>query len=75
MIQYHNVTYGSQNFQKLWNRLRSTYLTLGELRMVAVLNNNSLRKEEICRKLGVISDMDINRISETLSDPKKGKRK
>lgn len=34
--------------------------------MVAVLDNHQGKKEAICRKLGVISDMDINRISTKL---------
>jgi len=34
--------------------------------MVAVLDNHQDRKEAICRKLGVISEMDINRISDGL---------
>jgi len=54
------------DFRQLWTRLRSVYSLAGKQRMVAVLDNHQDRKEAICRKLGVISEMDINRISDGL---------
>lgn len=60
------VVQARSDFRKLWTRLRSVYSLAGKHRMVAVLDNHQGRKETICRKLGVISDMDINRISTEL---------
>lgn len=56
-----------QDFRKLWERLRSVYVAADKPRMVAVLDNHQDRKEAICRKFGVICDMDVNRISKQLS--------
>lgn len=54
------------NFQVLWRRLRTAYLSAGKNRKVAVLDNHENRKELICRKLGVVCDADVNRISASL---------
>jgi hypothetical protein len=54
------------NFQMLWKRLRTVYSSSGKNRNVAVLDNHEDRKEFICRRLGVVCDADINRISASL---------
>ena len=51
------------NWNKLWNRLRETYRLSGKHRYVAVLDNFIDSKEIICRKLGVICELDVNRIN------------
>lgn len=55
------------DWDKLWKRLREVYLVAGQDRQVAVLDNHADRKEEICRKLGVVSDADVGRIGKEVS--------
>ena len=54
------------DFNDLWHKLRSVYVISNKLRMVAVLDNHIFDKRSICQKLGVICDIDINRISSIL---------
>jgi hypothetical protein len=60
----------SVNFAKLWDRLKAEAEIAEDERMKAVLMNHEKRKEYICRKLGVVSDADINRISIELKTKK-----
>ncbi len=71
VVRSHRVmkSKASSNFQSLWDRLRTVYLSAGKKRQVAVLDNHRNRKELICRKLGVVSDADVNRISASLKAP------
>jgi hypothetical protein len=50
------------DWNDLWQRLRRVYQNAGEDRQVAVLDNYSKSKEIICRKFGVVSIQDVNRI-------------
>jgi hypothetical protein len=56
----------SVNWNHIWERLRRTYVTAGLPRQAAVLDNHRESKEAICRRLGVICDVDINRVSESI---------
>ncbi len=56
----------SINFTKLWERLKVEIELLGDQRLKAVVSNHEQRKEYICRKLGIISDADINRLTKQL---------
>ncbi len=55
---------------RLHSSLRNTYAAAGAVRMTAVVDNNSDRKESICRRLGVISDADVSRIAAELGRAK-----
>lgn len=59
------------DFRTLWSRLRATYSLAGLPRMVAVLDNFQNKKEVICRKLNVVCDSDVNRVSRELKSRKK----
>lgn len=50
------------DWNDLWQRLRRVYQNAGKNRQVAVLDNYIRSKEVICRKFGVISIQDVNRI-------------
>jgi hypothetical protein len=65
-----NVKRKRPNWDQLWRRLRETYRLFDKPRNVAVLDNFSETKERICRKLGVVSDLDINRISSKIKAEK-----
>ncbi len=54
------------DFKDLWGRLRSVYSIANKSRMVSVLDNHAYDKKMICKKLGVVCNMDINRISSIL---------
>lgn len=58
------------NWSELWNQLRATYILADKHRQVAVLDNFKDNKEVICRRLGVVSGMDIIRISNKLKSNK-----
>jgi len=62
------------DFRTLWSRLRAAYSLAGRTRMVAVLDNFKDRKETICRRLNVVCDADVNRISESLKARGKSSR-
>ena len=51
------------NWDDLFSRLNEVYTMYGQNRQKAVLNNHKNKKEMICRKLGVVSESDIVRIS------------
>ncbi len=55
------------NWNQLWKQLRDVYSLVGRDRDVAVLDNHVDRKEAICRKLGVVSGADVNRIGKKLN--------
>lgn len=55
---------------RLHSSLRDTYAAAGAVRMTAVVDNHSEKKESICRRLGVISDADVSRIAEKLKRAK-----
>lgn len=54
------------NFIQLWERLKNEAEICGDEGMRSVLMNHERRKEYICRKLGVISETDVKRISTDL---------
>ena len=51
------------NWNKLWSGLSEIYEVAGMKRKKAVLDNYIDQKEVICRKLGVVCEADIVRIS------------
>lgn len=52
------------NFSALWTRMVHLAEEAGDSRLQAVLANHADRRERICRKLGVVSAGDIQRIRE-----------
>lgn len=50
------------NFGALWIRLMSIASKVGDDRMKAALMNHENKKERICRRLGVISEADVQRM-------------
>lgn len=50
------------NFQALWVRLAHIAEEVGDSRLRAVLKNHEDRREYICRKLGVVTEADVQRI-------------
>ena len=50
------------NFQALWTRLMTITMSSGDERFRAVLLNHTDKKEYICRKLGVVTEADVQRI-------------
>ncbi len=52
----------SINFARLWERLKQEAELRGDIRMKAVLLNHEKKKEYICRKLGVVTESDVNRV-------------
>lgn len=59
------------NFQALWTRLAYVAEEVGDPRLRAVLKNHEDRREYICRKLGVVSEADVQRIR----DQREGRRR
>ena len=59
------------NWNELYTRLKNIYSQFGYNRKVAVLDNYQHQKEKICRKLGVISNADLSRISRDLKERSK----
>jgi hypothetical protein len=55
------------NWNKLWSNLSDIYSAAGMQRQKAVLDNHIDQKEKICRKLGVVCEADIVRISNKIS--------
>jgi hypothetical protein len=51
------------NWNKLWSNLSDIYSVAGMQRQKAILDNHIDQKEKICRKLGVVCEADIVRIS------------
>jgi len=58
------------NWNQLFSKLEMVYKLNGKTRDVSVLNNFRNHKENICRKLGVICDADVTRISSKLKKTK-----
>ncbi len=54
------------NFSQLWERLRYEAENCGNERFKAVLMNHDKKREYICRKLGIISDTDITRMTDKI---------
>jgi hypothetical protein len=54
------------NWDLLFHRLSEVYIAAGQKRKKSVLDNHTDKKERICRRLGVISEADIVRISNQL---------
>ena len=54
------------NFQALWNLLVGIAEKTNNTKFKAVLTNHSDRQEYICRRLGVISQADIDRYEKKL---------
>lgn len=54
------------DFKSLWTKLRNAYLLAGKSRDVALLDNYKHNQEYICKKLGVVCDSDLIRISNKL---------
>jgi len=52
----------SVNFSRLWERLSQEAERSGNTRLKSVLLNHERKKEYICRKLGVVTESDVNRI-------------
>ncbi len=50
------------NFQALWTRLASVAEEVGDSRLHALLKNHEDRREYICRRLGVVTEADVQRI-------------
>jgi len=50
------------NFSALWDRLINVANETNDARLKAILQNHATKKEYICRKLGVVSEMDVQRI-------------
>jgi hypothetical protein len=57
------------NFQVLWNLLVGVADKVGNDRFKAILSNHANRQEYICRKLGVICQADVDRISKKFQKP------
>ena len=55
------------NFASLWERLKTVAEMNGDDRLKSMLLNHERRKEYICRKLGVVSDADVNRMARTMA--------
>lgn len=51
---------------RLRARLRAVYVATGQERQTAVLDNHANREEYILRRLGVVCDADVDRISRKL---------
>lgn len=62
------------NFRNLWNRLHHIYTKYDEKRKVSVLENFANNKAYICKKLGVIGDADVNRLTNNLRESQNKKR-
>lgn len=54
------------DFTALWNRLFHVAESSGDVKLKALLMNHSERREYICRKLGVITEADVNRVHERI---------
>lgn len=59
------------NWGHLYERLAAAYRAAGDDRTLAAMENFRDRKETICRKLGVVCDADVVRISAGLRKSKK----
>ncbi len=51
-----------ENFDIIWSSLLQSSKSKGADRLMKILLSNSTEKEKICRKLGVISRVDIDRV-------------
>ena len=51
------------DFKALWEKLVAAAQTAGDVRMKAALLNHASQKEYICRRLGVVCESDISRVS------------
>ena len=63
------------NFARLWERLRTVSEMYGDDKLKATLLNHESHKEYICRKLGVVTELDVNRVSGGLEEKFKRKSK
>jgi len=66
LVKFHGVssfmkTKSQPDFTALWNLLISVSRSSGNERLRSTLMNHHTKKEYICRKLGVVSDMDVKR--------------
>jgi hypothetical protein len=59
------------SWNELWKKLRELYYIAEKPRHAAVLENFRNNKESICRRMGVISDADVVRVTSKLR-PKDG---
>ncbi len=57
------------NFQALWGSLVRAAETHKNDRFKAILTNHQSKQEYICRKLGVVSLVDVERVSRKLQKP------
>ena len=51
---------------KLHSALVDVYASAGAKRMKAAVENHSDKKEQICRRLGVVSNADVSRVAAEL---------
>lgn len=50
------------NFVQMWDRMRLMAVQSGNQELLALLDNHTTRKEYICRKLGVLTPTDVERL-------------
>lgn len=50
------------NFFQMWDRMRVMAIQMGNQELVSILDNHSEKKEYICRKLGVLTPVDVERL-------------
>jgi hypothetical protein len=51
-----------QNWNELWRKVRDIYSLADKTRSVSVLDNFKNHKENICRRMGIVSDADVARL-------------
>lgn len=56
----------ASDFRALWDKLVAAASASGDTRLLATLTNNEGRKEWICRRLGIVSDADVARVSSSM---------
>jgi hypothetical protein len=52
----------TDEFSRLWGIALNMAISSGHERLRSTLVNHSNMKERVCRKLGIVSESDINRI-------------
>lgn len=63
------------NFATLWNKLKTVAEVNHDDGLKATLMNHERRKEYICRKLGVVTDADVNRIADQIAKKAESRNK